>query len=60
MPNTETGSYIKFLKRLSSIISINQFSFNSQYQPNNNLKHGYLIKSLIIEFLFMFNKDFKV
>ena len=49
-PNTETGSYIKFLKRLSNIISRNLFSFNIQLQTNNNLNHSYLSKSLINKF----------
>ncbi len=35
-PNTETGSYIKFLKRLSSNISRNLSSFNIQLQFDNN------------------------
>ena len=49
-PNTETGSYIKFLKRLSNIISRNLFSFNIRLQTNNNLNHSYLSKSLINKF----------
>ena len=31
-PNTETGSYIKFLKRLSNIISPNLYDINIQRQ----------------------------
>ena len=35
-PNTETGSYIKFLKRLSSNISRNLSSLSIQLLTNNN------------------------
>ena len=50
IPNIETGSYIKFLKRLSSNISRNLSSFNIQRQTNNNLNRCYMSKCLIIKF----------
>ena len=50
MPNTETGSYIKFLKKLSNIISPDLYGINILRQSNNNLKHSYLSKYLINNF----------